>query len=61
MELLHSFLRRHLAGKAVVASRNVVCFLTLTTGNVNISIINYEESLDCLSNGTILILIPATI
>ena len=29
MEFLHSFLRRHLAGKPVVASPNVGCFLKL--------------------------------
>ena len=29
MEFLHSFLRRHLAGKPVVASQNVGCFLRL--------------------------------
>ena len=29
MEFLHSFLRRHLAGKPVVASPNVGCFLRL--------------------------------
>ena len=27
-------------GKTVVASRNVVCFLTIPTGNINIFIIN---------------------
>ena len=30
-EFLRSFLRRHLAGKPVVASRNVDCFLRLQT------------------------------
>ena len=29
MEFLRSFLRRHLAGKLVVASRNAGCFLRL--------------------------------
>ena len=29
MEFVFSFLRCHLAGKPLVASRNVVCFLTL--------------------------------
>ena len=29
MEFLHSFLRRHLTGKPVVASPNVGCFLRL--------------------------------
>ena len=29
MEFLYSFLRRHFAGKPVVASRNVGCFLRL--------------------------------
>ena len=29
MEFLHSFIRRHLAGKPVVASPNVGCFLRL--------------------------------
>ena len=29
MEFLHSFLRRHLEGKPVVASPNVGCFLKL--------------------------------
>ena len=29
MEFLYSFLRRHFAGKPVVASRNVGCFLSL--------------------------------
>ena len=29
IEFLRSFLRRHFAGKAVVASRNVGCFLSL--------------------------------
>ena len=33
MEFLRSFLRRHLAGKPVVASRNVGCFLTLKQSN----------------------------
>ena len=35
MEFLHSFLRCHLAGKPMVASRNVCCFLKLPlSGNV---------------------------
>ena len=42
MDLLLSFLRRHFAGKPVVASRNVICFLTLPTGNVNLFIIAFE-------------------
>ena len=31
MEFLRSFLRRHLAGKPVVASPNVGCFIRLST------------------------------
>ena len=31
MEFVRSFLRRHFAGKPVVASRNVSCFLRLNT------------------------------
>ena len=61
IEFLRSFLWRHFAGKPVVASRNVVCFLKIPTGNVNLFNINQEESLNCLSNDMIIILIRATI
>ena len=61
MEFLRSFLRRHFAGKPVVTLRNVVCFLKIPTGNVNLFNINKEESLNCLSNDMIIILVRATI
>ena len=35
MEFLQSFLRNHLAGKPVVASPNVGCFLRLSAGLVD--------------------------
>ena len=36
MEFLRSFLRRHLAGKPVVTSHNVGCFLTIRLLNITI-------------------------
>ena len=44
MEFLRSFLRRHFAGKPVVASRNVVCFLWLKFFNaMRYVLIDYEQ------------------
>ena len=45
----------------MVTSRNVVCFLKIPNGNVNLFNINKEESLNCLSNDMIIILVRATI
>ena len=39
MEFLRSFLRRHLAGKPLVASSNVVCFLRLVLKKVDCNIV----------------------
>ena len=44
-----------------MTSRNVVCFLKIPTGNVNLFNINKEESLNCLSNDMIIILVRAPI
>ena len=55
MEFLRSFLRRHFAGKLLVASRNVVCFLkleflrTVTYSGIAMSnaiFINYYDDVD---------------
>ena len=39
MEFLHSFLKRHFAGKPLVASPNVVCFLGLVLKKVDCNIV----------------------
>ena len=60
MEFLHSFLRRNFAGKTVVASRNVGCFLTIPTGML-IFVILIKRKVLIVFNDMILILIPAAI
>ena len=48
MEFLHSFLRRHLAGKPAVASQNVGCFLRLIKtlrDNVYVSLIHVAQQI----------------
>ena len=48
MEFLRSFLRRHFAGKPVVASRNVGCFLRLPLVKPVISLLNLPNlSITC--------------
>ena len=44
MEFLHSFLRSHLAGKPVIETSNVGCFLRLSAGLVD-PVVNLNDGL----------------
>ena len=46
MEFLHSFLRRHFAGKPVVTSRNVGCFLGLLRNEATQVCLPFRRSLE---------------
>ena len=56
MEFLHSFLRRHLAGKPVVASPNVGCFTfsqAMDLNNLNGILLNSIDIVKGLNPGVI--------